>query len=642
MKIDMSRFKKVSSDKDSTLLRHDDGHQIKIAHKALSHAMKKQLDKLPMHEDAIMAKGGKVDAIPGGSGSPAIDPEAAREIEKGATSSGWRPAEWKKNLREGLGIRSKDDKVASAEAEGGEVKPRYAEGTPDHPVEEPKMEAPTDSNKPITINIGTPQQQGPVPQALAPGAPMIVPPGTSPAAPDNQIPYEKLIPAQAETAPEQEAPQAQPVPESGTSAQPPVEPQAQLGASPTPEQPSNEPVTPTLAGAYQQQLESNTKLGEEQANLAHAQENQFKAQAIATQDIHKQYQDQYNRIDGEIKNVIDDIKTQQIDPNRFMGSMDTDRRIQTALGLALSGFGSSLTGGPNQALDFINKQIDRDIDAQKADLGKKNTLLSAYMHEYGNLRDAENMARVTLQAVTQSKLQQAEATAQQPIAKVRAQQLNAALQADMAPKMQQQALNMMLMQAGAGGTGKEPSDQLLGMLRVANPQVAKEIESRYVPTVGMAKIPVPDPVRDQLFKRSNLVKATDNLIDWTKKHGGTLNPKTRAEGEALAAELQQIYRQGVGASTSQEEQHTIEGIINSKPGAVLSQVTTSPRLKALKESMNSSLNTLKEQYGLPKTTVAEQKQASLPPQQQAFVSWAKANPNDPRAKLVLKKLGLDE
>lgn len=38
------------------------------------------------------------------SKSPYLDPEKAKEIQKGATESGWQPDKWKKNLKEGLGI----------------------------------------------------------------------------------------------------------------------------------------------------------------------------------------------------------------------------------------------------------------------------------------------------------------------------------------------------------------------------------------------------------------------------------------------------------------------------------------------------------------------------------------------------------
>ncbi len=48
--LDLSRFKKVSSDKKTTTLRHSKGHEIKIAHSGLTPKMKEHLDSLPAHD----------------------------------------------------------------------------------------------------------------------------------------------------------------------------------------------------------------------------------------------------------------------------------------------------------------------------------------------------------------------------------------------------------------------------------------------------------------------------------------------------------------------------------------------------------------------------------------------------------------
>lgn len=54
--LELSKFKKVSSDKMSTTLKHANGHILKIAHGKLEPHLKKQLDKLPIHK----ADGGDV------------------------------------------------------------------------------------------------------------------------------------------------------------------------------------------------------------------------------------------------------------------------------------------------------------------------------------------------------------------------------------------------------------------------------------------------------------------------------------------------------------------------------------------------------------------------------------------------------
>lgn len=72
-KLDLSKFKKVSSDKDFTVMRHKDGHEIKIAHKPLSAETRSELDGIkPMADGGEAKKGG-----------PYIDPQAAKEVSAG-------------------------------------------------------------------------------------------------------------------------------------------------------------------------------------------------------------------------------------------------------------------------------------------------------------------------------------------------------------------------------------------------------------------------------------------------------------------------------------------------------------------------------------------------------------------------------
>lgn len=49
MNLDLSKFKKVACDKKTTTLRHDKGHEIRIAHGGLTPKLRSQLDKIPLH-----------------------------------------------------------------------------------------------------------------------------------------------------------------------------------------------------------------------------------------------------------------------------------------------------------------------------------------------------------------------------------------------------------------------------------------------------------------------------------------------------------------------------------------------------------------------------------------------------------------
>jgi hypothetical protein len=83
----------------------------------------------------------------------------------------------------------------------------------------------------------------------------------------------------------------------------------------------------------------------------------------------------------EMQNFID---TNQIKQGNYWGSMDTGGKVMAGLAMALGGIGAGMTGGPNYALQIINKAIEDDLDAQKEN---RNSGLNALMQK-GKDRDA--------------------------------------------------------------------------------------------------------------------------------------------------------------------------------------------------------------------------------------------------------------
>ena len=80
-----------------------------IAYATKRHAMKKKMAKGGMYDEGGQVSQDDRSQDQNGKG-PYMDPEAAKQMEAGATQSGWQPGEWKKNLKAGLGF-----------AEGGKV-----------------------------------------------------------------------------------------------------------------------------------------------------------------------------------------------------------------------------------------------------------------------------------------------------------------------------------------------------------------------------------------------------------------------------------------------------------------------------------------------------------------------------------------
>ena len=80
--LNIKDFKKVSSDGKTTTMKNKHGHEIKLAHKALSPEMRKQLEDLP----AMMTDGGDVDDVDSpnttrGNNQQQIDPDNSIEFK---------------------------------------------------------------------------------------------------------------------------------------------------------------------------------------------------------------------------------------------------------------------------------------------------------------------------------------------------------------------------------------------------------------------------------------------------------------------------------------------------------------------------------------------------------------------------------
>ncbi len=172
-------------------------------------------------------------------------------------------------------------------------------------------------------------------------------------------------------------------------------------------------------------------------SAAQAQAGKEQAQAYAAQadQIAKQqaiYQEEHAKIDSEHKDLVDAITNQKIDPNRLYNNMGTENKIVAAIAVALGGAGAGLIGQPNTALAVIQKSIDRDIEAQRMELGKKHTLLSENVRRYGDLNTATQMTQLQMNAMTQAKVAQSAARLGSAQAKAQEQFLlgNLGLEAD--------------------------------------------------------------------------------------------------------------------------------------------------------------------------------------------------------------------
>jgi hypothetical protein len=124
---------------------------------------------------------------------------------------------------------------------------------------------------------------------------------------------------------------------------------------------------------------------------AMVQVEQAKLQAQRQQA--QQDQDNLNNLKASTDTVASRIK--DIDPNHYMENRDTSTKVGQAFGLLLGGMSTGAHGGPNPAMDYINKQIDRDIGAQKQNNENQRTIYGFYKDLYGNENAASALAKAS-------------------------------------------------------------------------------------------------------------------------------------------------------------------------------------------------------------------------------------------------------
>ncbi len=143
---------------------------------------------------------------------------------------------------------------------------------------------------------------------------------------------------------------------------------------------------------------------------------------------HDEFVTKLKRNDERSEKLFQEAMDSKIDPNRYWENKSTGGKISAAIGIALAGIGGGMGGqGGNMALDVINKAIDRDIDAQKANLSNKNSLLSKNLEMTHNLESAVAMTRADHLAIAAAQVAKIAGTNAGPLAQALSTQLQGQL-----------------------------------------------------------------------------------------------------------------------------------------------------------------------------------------------------------------------
>lgn len=655
--LDLRKFKKVSSDVDFTTLTHGEGHEIKVAHKSLSKAHKSQLDALPM------AKGGEVPKK--ADKGPAVIQEYAEAMEAGATgrkvsktvpdqgSPSSKPikspppgyaedqqkqATYKKSVQDFNAQLNRPEGYS----EGGEVR-HYADGTPDQPVQPEIVDIDLD-NPPVSIQ-STPAAasvtEAPLPMgqssmhSIGSGIHSILSPVTDELGRsfndtvEGAKAYGHIIGNGAQgliqglsgqalaPIPTMSPENTQVPPQPVAAGEPSMAPVENAPAQPTERTPAATPAsTPNVGDKLMSAMDQQTRME------AKTLENAAKAQA----DLKASYDADFKKLAATRDAVFQEYKDEKIDPNHFWNSKSTVGKIGTILGLLVGGL-----GGSDQASKFVDQQIENDINAQKAELGKKQNLLDFNMKQFGNLKDATEMTRIMQMDIVKDNLALAAAKVGDPMRKAKLLEDVANYQKNIDERTAKVAAARAVSQA-MNVARQDPSKTQLVADAVSglDAKAGEDLRERSTP-YGFANTKEgAKAVREMDGLVTNAEKGIKELLEINKMTGKSLSPETRGRAETIQQALIGALRLPI----------TGPGAMNEGERKMLEKLVVNPtNLFNLDNSNKVRLETLSRRLREGMDITAKANGLSVHSQADKDREWATRNSNDPRAKEYLKTHG---
>lgn len=188
-----------------------------------------------------------------------------------------------------------------------------------------------------------------------------------------------------------------------------------------------------------QEAAAKGALGREQAGVSQQGIQDIQSVEAANQQLKAKYSQDH-------QHFMEDAAAGHIKPENYLGSKDTLGKLSTVIGLIIGGL-----GGSDAPVEFLKNQIDRDIDAQKANLSNKQTLLRANMEHYKDLHTSLAMTKANMLDLSAMKLQQSAQKAQTPLAQAASMQAAGKLNREAAAIISQNAARQSILQGAKNG-----------------------------------------------------------------------------------------------------------------------------------------------------------------------------------------------
>lgn len=293
---------------------------------------------------------------------------------------------------------------------------KFSEGTDDvEPVEDDSSDDAAPEQSPMP-------QDNPVPASLQANAPDAQPPGPAPIDMNAGI--------------QDQAPQGAANPDQGM--QIPAGPAQVTGSQNT---------VQNVQGLVNQEANAQTQAAKGQVELNKQQASKWDAYLNDENTRQQDFQSRLQTYQQNADQIVKDIADKKIDPKQYWHNASTGQKISAGVAMVLGGLAQGLLrSNVNPGFAAIEDTINKDIDAQKTELGKKQTLLGDNLRMQGNLMAAENATRLHANSILQGQLQKTALDSGNPIVMAKAQEAVAHLKLQAMPLIQSVAMNQTRMQ----------------------------------------------------------------------------------------------------------------------------------------------------------------------------------------------------
>lgn len=353
-------------------------------------------------------------------------------------------------------------------------------------------------------------------------------------------------------------------------------------------------------GMQQQALQDAAEVGKAKAaeesaaitNAAKNNEQRIKAQEGQQAERSKMLDNEM----GRLNQSVTDLQAMSVDPKRYWADKSTGDKVMAGIGLLLGAFGS----GGNKAVAVIDKAIDQDIAAQKADIAKASDVVSARRGIYQDMRSRFKDDQMATEATRIAYLDNALLKTKAIGAKYTAPELKAKTDLLVGELEQKKA-------EATASFQQQMLKTLPGLLDPNNPNAMNEDQrKRFVPGMGVAL--TEDDAKQLKTYNADATLAKDSinrLKQIGQIPGRSLSPELRAEADTVSKMLQGALRTTVlGPGTVQQaERDMLETIISNPTSMFGLSSTQMKRLDSLLQQIDLGVASKAKSYGL--TTTAD-------------------------------------